>query len=416
MKSFMKKIGILVGINIVYLLFLSGCFLLPIEPIVKNVESSLEIWVDVKDPYEVDYAIFDKSTLYWDSFSDMIWANMATVSGSNSLKQAVKLEWYVVNDAPWDNLVAAIYYRDTAPKVSYSRYWNINIGFLKILFSFISLSDIRFLMYWIVIILLVWLLHRVTKLLGLRGTIPIIVAFMMTSLELHAMSLSFFGDIVVMLSFMIILTYLHHDNINKYYKQVNCIFMVIGSLTFAAGPFVVPVLTVGMCLVLWMQLESEKTNKIILCKQIVLNSVWWITGYIASMLMKQVLSKIVIGNQDGVSEALMWFGSEMGVKDRLSVLGAKLIRVFTPIGIKVPFLLLLICVLVVMCFKWRRKSGKTLFLAFIALYPFFWVLIVSRHSIHAFTSNLFAVSFYAITSILLNHIDFEKRKEAGKFD
>ncbi len=133
-KRAIQKIGILIALNIIYLLFLSGCFLIPTAPIVKNVEKSLDIWVDVQEG--TDTPIFDKTnTLYWDSYSDMIWANMVTVSGKNPIIQAIKLEYYSGNDAPWANLVAAVYYRDSAPKQNYSRYWNINVGVLKILFS-----------------------------------------------------------------------------------------------------------------------------------------------------------------------------------------------------------------------------------------------------------------------------------------
>lgn len=69
-------------------------------------------------------------------------------------------------------------------------------------------------------------------------------------------------------------------------------------------------------------------------------------------------------------------------------------------------------VLLVLCYKWRRKTTKTLMLGFVALYPFIWVLLVSRHSIHHFTSNIFTVTIYAVISILLNHTSKgEQRKD-----
>lgn len=205
-NDILKGIGILTGLNIVYLLFLTACFMLPVEPICKNVETSLEIWVDVQDPTVMDYPLFDQISLFWDSFSDMIWANMTTIKGNNPIISAIRLDWYQGN-SPWEGLVNAIYYRDSGTLAPYSRYWNINVGVLKILFSFATLSEIRFLFYWVSLALLIFLLYRVMKIKGVKGVVPLIAAFMMISLELHAICLSFSGKIVLLLASMIFLTY-----------------------------------------------------------------------------------------------------------------------------------------------------------------------------------------------------------------
>lgn len=404
LRRFIQKIGILIGVNVIYLLFLAACFLLPVEPIVKNVETSLEVFVDAKEGTE--NPIFDKTyTLYWDTFSDMIWVNMATVAGENPIISAIRLDYYSGGEAPWDNLVNSVYYRDSASLQNYSRYWNINVGVLKIFFSFMSISDIRFLLYWIIIGLLFLLLYRISKLQGAYGCIPIIAAFMMTALELHAMCLSFFGDIFVTLVFMIALTYLCPRMQGGYDEgQISLLFMVMGSMVYAVGPLVAPVMSVGMCLVIWLQLQKENVGQKILWKKVVINTVWWIVGYGITMLLKQVLSKIIIGKQDGVEEALMWFGTEMAIRDRFVLLGDKLIRCFTPITVKLPVFLFGVGILIFLGLRRKCRSNKDLQLAFIALYPVLWVLIVSRHSIHYFTSNIFAVSVYAIFSILVNHI------------
>lgn len=285
---------------------MSACFLLPTQPIVKNVETSLELWVDVKEPTDMDYPIFGQISVYWDSFSDMIWANMVTVKGSNPIESAIRLDRYFMGEgSPWEGLVAAIYYRDSAGLGPYSRYWNINVGVLKILFSFMTLAEIRFLSYWVVLALLMFLLYRIIKIQGVKGTIPIIAAFMMTSLELHAMSLSFFGDIMLTLVFMILLTYYSTDNNRR--LGICSIFLVLGSLTFAVGPFVAPVMTVGMCLGLYIQLEKDNCDRKTLWKFVILNTISWIIGYVISMLFKQLLAEALLGKSDGVSEALIWF-------------------------------------------------------------------------------------------------------------
>lgn len=404
-NDILKGIGILIGLNIAYLLFLTACFMLPVDSICKNVETSLEIWVDVQDPTVMDYPVFDQISLFWDSFSDMIWANMATIKGNNPIISAIRLDWYQGN-SPWEGLVNAIYYRDSGTLAPYSRYWNINVGVLKIFFSYATLSEIRFLFYWVSSALLIFLLYRVMKIQGVKGAIPLIAAFMMISLELHAICLSFSGEIVLLLASMIFLTYYLPTPPRKF--KIYHIFLGLGSLTFAVGPFVTPVLTIGMCLILSIQLMEENCDCNKVCKFVITNTISWIIGYIMTLLFKGFLSRIFLGHSDGVSEALMWFGAEMGISQRFSLLGNKLIRCFTPTVVKVPAFIILLLVLLFLCYKRKRRANryKSLALGFIALYPFIWVLLVSRHSIHLFTSHLFAVTIYAIISILLNHTSY----------
>lgn len=163
-----------------------------------------------------------------------------------------------------------------------------------------------------------------------------------------------------------------------------------------------------MCLILSIQLMEDNCDRNKVCKFVITNTISWIIGYIMTLLFKGFLSRIFLGHSDGVSEALMWFGAEMGISQRFSLLGNKLIRCFTPTVVKVPAFVTLILILLFLCYKRKRHANryKSLALGFVALYPFIWVLLVSRHSIHLFTSHLFAVTIYAIISILLNHTSY----------
>ena len=406
-NKILKRMIMIIGLNLVYLLFMMGTFLIPTDSIEKNVEKALEIWVDNK---EYEYPVFDNSTVYFDNLSDMIWANMSTVKGDNPIYQVISLQSYTRSEDAnaFDSLVTAIYYRDNANFATYSRYWNLNVGFLKILFSILPLSNIRYLFFAVSTILMIFLIYRLNKYSGISGSLPIVVAFMITSLNWHAMCLSFISDILISLVSMIFISYKYKM---RTADSITLVFAVIGSLTFAMGPLVTPVLPVGLCLILYIQLNKNVDDKMSLWKQIGHSVFWWGMGYGVTMLLKQGLSQQVLGSQDGTQTAWNWIGFDMNIVVRLSNVWDKLTRLFTPISIKMPLFVLLTSILGFMCIKYYKKSMHSFELVFISFFPMFWMMIIARHSIHAFTSNLLCISIYGILCLLMNHIDWVKIEE-----
>ncbi len=100
----------------------------------------------------------------------MIWANAATISTGDAFKDTVRQPYKVTSQQftdqeTYNNLVAALYYADESSESEYSRYWNLQIGWIKILFQFVTIREVRFLLFFFDIyncafILLLVFLHR----------------------------------------------------------------------------------------------------------------------------------------------------------------------------------------------------------------------------------------------------------------
>lgn len=137
-------------INLMYLLFMMATYFLPTQGQLRdNIGDSLSVWVN-----EVNCAkpLFDDYGFYLDSFSDMIWANAATISTGDAFKDTVRQPYKVTSQQftdqeTYNNLVAALYYADESSESEYSRYWNLQIGWIKILFQFVTIREVRFLLF-----------------------------------------------------------------------------------------------------------------------------------------------------------------------------------------------------------------------------------------------------------------------------
>ena len=149
-KKIIIGVATVLLLNLMYLLFMMATYFLPTQGQLRdNIGDSLSVWVN-----EVNCAkpLFDDYGFYLDSFSDMIWANAATISTGDAFKDTVRQPYKVTSQQftdqeTYNNLVAALYYADESSESEYSRYWNLQIGWIKILFQFLTIREVRFLLF-----------------------------------------------------------------------------------------------------------------------------------------------------------------------------------------------------------------------------------------------------------------------------
>lgn len=87
-KRVIIGIATILFLNLLYLLFMMATYCLPTQGHLKdNIGDSLSVWVN-----EVNCVkpLFDDYGFYLDTFSDMIWANSATISTGDAFGDAVK--------------------------------------------------------------------------------------------------------------------------------------------------------------------------------------------------------------------------------------------------------------------------------------------------------------------------------------
>ena len=404
-KNVLRKagigIGVLMAVNLLYFLFMAACFMIPAEKVKPNIEMSLYTWDEEKQ-----FPFFDNARAMWLDFgSDMIWANIALTDVENPFRAAIELPYATGGEAnekvSFNDLVRGLYYTDSEDFVTtiYPRYWMLMAGVIRILFCFYEIAEMRYVFYFLAAILLWSVFRELEKKWGWRGSFPFFMAVILRMLLLHSISISTSADVFIALGAMLFI--LKNGEKECYKKYQGFFFLLIGSLAFALGPFVAPVLTLGLPLITNIMLHKEMDKEFISWWRTITNSAAWVCGYGGSMVIKAVLTKVVVGTQSTSGSIAHYLGLGQGVKARFGRILYCFENLLSPLNAKIPIIIMVLLVLMIML--WKRKKEKVEYkwlLLFVAMYPLLWAFVIVEHTIHYFASNMYAVFVYAILSII----------------
>lgn len=405
-RNVVLTIGILVVLNVVYLMFMTLAFSLPADGKIKeNIGASLYTW----ENEDIGQIFDDTKSFFLDLSSDMIWANIAATRTDNPLLTAIEMPYKQVAfdgegvvEKMYRYLIQALYYPDSEETIStnYSRYWMLIAGILRILFVFWEIREIRYIFYFLTAGWMVLVLYKACKLLDWRGVLPLAVAMTVRVWLMHSASISLVPDILITLVSLYIMMCIYQKE--KFQEYAPFLYLVIGSLSFATGPLVAPLLTLGMVLIMQVLLTGQQDSKLASWGRIIGNSMMWVLGYAGTIGAKSILAKLTIGEQTASETIMYWLGPGQGIGQRVERVRYCLEGLMAPIEVKGPMMAIIVIMLIFMMFRrgWQNFEGK-LQLIFIALYPVVWSFIIVEHSIHYFVANIFSILVYSLLSVLV---------------
>ena len=406
-QTVLRGAGILAALNLCYLLFMVIVFALPIGVRVRgNATESMHVW---KEGLETEAPVFNDNRVFWnDTNAEILHVNCAVTEEGPPLKRGLALYYTQVPDAEeiqpvksYRNLEAALSETQRADVTigTYERYWHLQTGYLRLLLSFLTIGEIRWLFYAFGSMLALWLFLRVHTLLGIKGVLPLAVAFLSRVLVLQTATLMTSTDAYVAFAAMIALTYLYRKP--WFANNRALLYLVTGSVTFAIGSLIAPVLSLGMMLILDLQLENARDNVKDSWVKLVACSATWVAGYALSMLCKAVVSLLAAGSADAASVAAGYMDANGGgIAGRFNVLRSCFYRLCLPAQ-STAVVLLVFAVLLILALRRsgiQKPQGLLLTLS-VALYPVVWVLVVAEHSRHDYAVNIFAVTVYGLAVI-----------------
>lgn len=418
LKKIIKCAGIVLGLNIIFIIFLTLTYMIPVDGKIKEHVGNSLYALDGDDKFPVFH---DPNGFWNDNSTDMEWINMAVTTKSNPLKGAVGLYWKTTTDeileggeARYYDLINALYYpdADNTGVMEYSRCGILTVGFLKILFLLYEITDIRYISYFIICSLVLLLFYRLFDIKQKSLIVPLAVAIGMRVWLMQSTCLTTMCDILTAIVAM--LAVISMTKKGTFSKGHIYLFLITGIFAFEMGMFEAPLLTLGMPLVLSVVLNNEKDNKIQSWIRVLEDSIVWVCGYLASMLFKQFLAQIVLGNhgRTGTGVMMMWLAPELGIRARIDRIIYCLDGLFSPIKVKLPIIIIIVLVLIYYIIKYgSQKTGNNLLLAFVSLYPIVWIFIFTRHAQHYWVANILSITVFALLSILNLHV---KGKETNK--
>ena len=228
--------------------------------------------------------------------------------------------------------------------------------------------------------------------------IPCILMF----LPIQCMGLAYFTDIIMFLIGMCVVCICSDTTEDK---KIAKIFYIIGSLAFYLNYFSYPFISIGMPLTYQIARSIYKGKSCRQClRTIICVTFSWCLGFGLTMLMKQGLAFLMLGSENGISQALFRMGSELSLIDRFGVIFGSLCY-----WIKAPYIICALCIFIyglIMIRKNRRTKYQIInqlraSVPHIILFAFsfVWILVVAQHSIHFFATNVFIIAIYNLLLI-----------------
>ncbi|MBR0173694.1 MAG: hypothetical protein IJQ21_13000 [Lachnospiraceae bacterium] len=407
-RNAMIWLACLLLLNGIYMLFMTVTFALPVQERVRgNIEASLPVW---EEGGESEAPVFKQNSIFWsDTSSEMLLVNTTATVYGNPAGRGAALYWLSLPDTgeippvhQYRSLAANIHNPDdpALSVESYERYWYLLAGVFRLLFCFLTIGEIRWLLYAGGALLTLLLFCRVYRIAGARGVVPLGIAMLFRCLGLNMAGTATAMDVYVALCAMTAVTYLYKKK--RFREQQALFFFITGSVTFAIGPFIAPLLTLGMTQILLILLDQTQDRDPGAWKQLVANAVAWGAGYVLTMLVKALVSSVVVGNSDGFGVAFHYLGGSghATVADRVARIFYGLEHLMYPTQAKLVIILILAGVFLVRVIR-KGPAGfcGILQTGAVSCYPLLWFFVVYAHSMHDYASNIFAITAYGIAAI-----------------
>lgn len=406
-KSVKKVLSILIvvfGEIIIGYFLIVLTYLIPTSAIWNNVKASATILQK-----EGLYPDLYLEGLYLDNWTDADCISVTlNTSSSNPFYNALNAFQMRTNstedNASWGTIKLVETVKGNATIVGdHSHLWHGFRIWLRILLTKYDITDIRFLTVIINSALFVLVCLMIFRWSTQKSyCVPFVIAFLYFNFILESLSLLFFNDIGVMLiGCLLVLWYSHRDK-KKYLEEV---FAGIGTLLAFTSMLILPLITLGYPLIIWLMMCGSEISFVDKMKGVVKYSLSWLCGYAITIFSKILLSVLIIHSSSGIARVFKYSGMSeaMSIKDRLYTVGEHLRNalILSEMRRDILFLLLLIIFIIFILKRHQHfRKGDIIPYMFIAVFPLGWIFILAGHAHHGWTTFNFSVTIYAVLQML----------------
>lgn len=378
------------------------------------------VWDECKVAYEkINYeglypSIFDSNLGFYDNWTNSYYIGIiANQDNKHPLKSAVAnyhSNWDLKdNESVIDGLGKT--FNNKNPTISsYSNYWLGIIFIYKLLLVFFSWTQIRYLFYIIVSVLIFMVSQEMLLKLGKAAAWSFIL---MTSIMCYGYITTCFAAVTdVITTLACCLFILKNDG---YIRDKFLFCYVLGVFNFFIAYLYAPIMPIAMTLVL-ISIFSIKNGVLrkVIAKENAFCSVLWALGYGISAGAKQLLSLFVIGSQSGTKKLAGWIDG--GLKLRLRGLVSPYFRfIYKPIFAIITIFILVVVILFVtkkIKIDIKKESLKNVLSVILPSFilPEIWFLFLAKASGHGYyVQNLgplvFTLFFAAFTLLQKREIN-----------
>ena len=295
---------------------------------------------------------------------------------------------------------------DAIPRLSYGRYWNGYLVWLKPALRLMTPSDIRIVSMFVILLLLFWVSVAAYRRLGIMECVFLCGAIFILNPISAALCLNYMS--VFCISLVAVSTVLCYWEWLSEKMRFPLFFFLVGCLTSFADLLTFPLAALALPVATFAILSADRGWKSVA-------SVGFMqfmagAGYALMWASKWIVGTVLTGTNivaDGLSRSAMRFSGEVPGKGYVSIFQAlrNNIAVFQSHPLK-----LVLVALLVLSFCWfasnmvrfdRRRIPAAIGLVLLAFLPIVWIAIVRQHSfIHAFmVHKIFSVTVFCLLAI-----------------
>lgn len=419
LKKLCSYLLIYIGITILFSTAIVASYLLPdynIRGHIAESEKQIENEWDNKPLFAGVGASLDMHT---DTLMLNIAYNKGTYNNQRALEKAFENSFYENNDTALTALKTNIE-TDQLNNHEYSRYWHGIQVILRPLLMHFNYLEIRYILMFILIVLLGITFAMIGKQLGMKYVIALATTMCLMYIAIIPMSIQYSSIFIITLISMIAIMLMYKKEKQKYMPIT---FFIIGAFATYFDLLTYPLVTLGLPLILAVLLEDklykEKNKIVYLITYIIKLGVLWTIGYGLIFFTKWVIASIIL-KKDAITLAIEQLlfrvnGNEQYPVKRLEVIKKNFEIFYNPIAKYIVIGITIIWGIMFVLYRKPIKNFNILIpLLCISIVPYIWYIAFAGHSsIHCwFTYKIQAMSIFAILSAMFYTID---ENQIGKF-
>lgn len=410
-KSILRYFKTFFILIILFISFSVLSSLIPDKPVRKNIEKSMK-YVENQPNYPHMMIYGDHHRLDY-AMDGMITNIIYTIDNKELLKSALLGRCRMHEDpntTHWKHVAYNIENKTLKPNVNYARYWHGNSFFFRIFYWFTHYNELKWIIYILTSVLIAVfsiLLYRET---GIVKAIAVMLGLFFVNIYVMQFSMQMSPVLII----SVISCFYLIRQLEKGGKNTGLLFFITGSVTAYFDLLTAPVLTLGLPMLLWVELQKEdsdsKKQLISGFKSLLGFGLLWLTGYIASWATK-VLITIPFAEFNIISDVVNQFKLRSGSAgiSRLSAIEVNFNL------LPLVYINILLLAAVIMSIFHFRKAGisKAILFLVIAAMPYLWYFGAADHSYfhYWYTYRIQAISISAVLLAVLSLVDGQKCME-----
>ena len=291
---------------------------------------------------------------------------------------------------------------DNLTTIYYGRYWHGSTFVVRILMAFLDFLQIRYLIYFVSSLLMLWCFARLWTRVSRIVAVAIPVGLLLVNAYVMQFSVQFAP--VLLLAEAGILWLGYHRHIDD--LKSGLFFMSLGSLTAYLDLITVPTLSLGLTLLVWTacrRMDDWKRGMLGILKM----SLWWLGGYVATWLAKWGLATLLTDMNvfaDAYGEATGW--SNGGGNLIFNAIAECAMRVHW------QYLVPIVVVLAFAMIRYPRRGGINMALqyALIVFVPVAYYILMAKPAVHHswFNYRSYATAVAALIAALAAMVDWHR--------